>query len=314
MRRIDTANGMFFYNLEDALKAMALRPFELHLELTNLCNANCVFCPYQFQEHSTETMPDEVFYKAVSDFIAASGGSVGLTPIVGDALLDPKYLKRVQYLRSQTEIDRIFITTNAILVDRFGARELISSGLTSINISTASFDKENYRAIYRNPSYGRMRDNVLNLSEENERSGRPVNISIGFRTDRVLKDSLNDPDFQDIRAYKPFLDFTWSYTSAGNRITKKMLPNKMRLRSVTRKPEPCVNLFHGPIVLPNGDVLGCNCVAAMDAIQDLRIGNILEDKLVTFIDPIAWLTSGTNFLDASTLLIQLAANAICIEI
>ena len=38
-----------------------LRPFELHLELTNLCNANCIFCPYQFQERPTGFMSDEVF-------------------------------------------------------------------------------------------------------------------------------------------------------------------------------------------------------------------------------------------------------------
>ena len=80
------------YNVEKTLAAMALRPFELHLEFTNLCNANCIFCPYQFQERPTGFMTDEVFEKAVNDYVKINGGSVGLTPIVGDALIDPKFL------------------------------------------------------------------------------------------------------------------------------------------------------------------------------------------------------------------------------
>ena len=49
------------YPLQKTLAVMAERPYELHFELTNLCNANCIFCPYQFQEREVETMSDEVF-------------------------------------------------------------------------------------------------------------------------------------------------------------------------------------------------------------------------------------------------------------
>src|SRR6266705_1178700 len=105
------------YPIQETLTAMEMRPFELHLELTNLCNADCVFCPYQFQTRETQFMPDEVFHKAVDDYVSSGGGSMGLTPIVGDALIDPKFVARVNYLRSRPTIDRIWLTTNAILLD-----------------------------------------------------------------------------------------------------------------------------------------------------------------------------------------------------
>jgi radical SAM protein with 4Fe4S-binding SPASM domain len=41
-----------------------------------------------------------------------------------------------------------------------------------------------------------------------------------------------------------------------------------------------VELFNGPIVLPEGEVMICCNVAAMDAIGDLSIGNILETSLL----------------------------------
>jgi radical SAM protein with 4Fe4S-binding SPASM domain len=279
-RKLDSLAGSFFFDLQKTLQAMALRPFELHLELTNICNANCVFCPYQFQERPKQFMADEVFYKAVSDYMAIQGGSVGLTPIVGDPLIDPKFLERVRYLRGQPAIDRIFLTTNAILLDRFGVDEVLTSGVNTINISTASFDRENYKKIYRSSAYDRMRNNVTQLVAQNSRLGNPVNISIGLRTDRPLHEVMNDRDFQPILKYHPAIDYAWSFTSAGGRITRDLLPLAMRLRKAPAKKEPCVNLYNGPIVLSDGNVLACSCVAAIDAVPDLLIGNIRQQSLL----------------------------------
>ena len=75
------------------------------------------------------------------------------------------------------------------------------------------------------------------------------------------------------------LDFTWSFTSARRHITPETLPSAMGMRAPSAKREPCVQTYNGPIVLPNGIVMACSCVAAMDAIDDLGIGNILERPL-----------------------------------
>ena len=265
--------------LGETLDAMALRPYELHLELTNLCNANCVFCPYQFQEREATFMPDEIFRKAVDDFVACGGGSVGLTPIVGDALIHPDFVARVRYLRSLPAIDRIWVTTNAILLDKHGIAEILGSGLTSITISTSGFDEPSYRRIYRSSAYERFRRNVLALVEANRSLAEPLTITIGLRTDRPLDEVMRDPDFQPILAFKPEIDFTWSFTSAGGRITREALPAGMALRVVSSRKETCVQLYNGPIVLPDGTVMACSCVAAMDAVADLGVGNVLEASL-----------------------------------
>jgi radical SAM protein with 4Fe4S-binding SPASM domain len=272
--------GGTIHNLDKTLEAMALRPFELHLELTNLCNANCIFCPYQYQERATGFMSDQVFHKAVSDYVQNCGGSIGLTPIVGDALIDPKFLERVRYLRTLDEIDRIFVTTNAILLDKHGVTDVLTSGLTSIMISTSGFDKESYKRIYRSPAYERMKDNVTRLVEENARLGSPVNISICLRTDRPLDQVMKDPDFQPILDHHPTIDFAWSYRTVGGLITREMLPEPMQFRKVPAKKEPCGSLFNGAMVLVDGTVVACACIAAMDAVPDLKIGNVLEDDLL----------------------------------
>jgi radical SAM protein with 4Fe4S-binding SPASM domain len=277
-RKADALLGRF-RPIAPTLEAMAARPFELHLEFTNLCNANCIFCPYQFQEREIVAMSDAVFEKAVGDFVAEGGGSVELTPIVGDALIDPKILKRVRYLRALPAIDRIQLTTNAILVDHFGAAEMVASGLTTIRISIAGFDPEMYERVYRSKQYPRVRRNVLDLLEANRAAGEPITIVIGLRPDRPLDEVMRHPDFAEILAYRPELDFTWSFTTAGGRITRAMLPAAMRLRKLTRKREACVQTYNGPMVLGDGTVMACTCVAATDRSTDLGIGNVMDTPL-----------------------------------
>ena len=292
-RKADALVGRL-YPLGGTLNAMAARPFEMHLELTNLCNANCVFCPYQFQTREVQFMPDEVFHKAVADYVSIGGGSVGLTPIVGDALIDPKFLERVRYLRSLPQVDRIWLTTNCILLDRFGVDAVLQSGINALNVSTAGFEAEMYQRVYRNASYQRMRRNVLELVERNSALGSPVAITIALRPDRPLDAVMADPDFQPILAHHPQLDFTWSFTSANGRITREILPASMKLRVVNNRPEACVNTYNGPMVLPDGTVMGCSCVAAMDATKNLGIGNILQSHLEEI-----WTGASTRTLRAS---------------
>jgi len=279
LRKTDAILGRL-YPLQKTLDAMALRPFELHFELTNLCNAKCVFCPYQFQTRPIEFMSDRIFEKSLGDFAAMGGGSVGLTPIVGEALIDPHFVERVKRLRSIPQIDRIWVITNAILLDQHGIENILNSGLTKITISTAGFDEAMYQRVYRSSAYQRMKNNVTELIERNARRPEPLPITLALRPDRPLHEVMRDPDFQPILAYNPELDFTWSYTSAGGRITREALPKQMKLRVVTSRRETCVNLYNGPIILPNGTVMGCSCVAAMDAVADLGIGNVMKTNLL----------------------------------
>lgn len=279
-RRLDAALGSLL-PLAPTLEAMSLRPFELHLELTNLCNANCVFCPYQFQDRDVALMSSEVFEKAVADYVACGGGSVGLTPIVGDPLIDPEFVRRVRRLRSLREIDRIWVTTNGILLDQHGVEAILDCGLTSITISTSGFDEATYRRIYRSTAYRRMLGNVQQLLAANARRAQPLTITLALRTDRSLDTTLLDPDYASLAVFRPDLEFTWSFTSAGGRLKGSDLPRGMRLRKVSRRPETCVQLYNGPIVLPDGTVMACSCVAAMDAVADLGIGNVLSTPLAT---------------------------------
>jgi radical SAM protein with 4Fe4S-binding SPASM domain len=265
--------------LGPVVEGMAIRPIRIHFELTNLCNANCIFCPYQFQTRPIEFMKEDVFRKAVDDYVQLGGGPVGFTPVVGESLIDPHFLDRVRYLRSFPSITEIFITTNGILLDKHGIENVVTSGLTRINLSTAGFQEEMYERLYRVESYQRMRRNVLTLLEENAKRGNPIKVNLWLRPDRDIGAVMSDPDFQPILAYQPHIEFVWAFASARGKITREILPKPMRLRRPRVGKETCFYMFQGPVILEDGTVQACyRAPQTMDS-RDLVIGNVMRSSL-----------------------------------
>ena len=277
MREASVLAGRCF-SLERTLDQARRRPVKLGLELTNTCNANCVFCPYQYQRRSHETMADDVFELAVRQFVECGGGDIELTPIVGESLIDPDFVSRVVYLRARPQVRDIQLITNGILIDQHGARQILQSGLSEIIVSTAGFEEEMYRRVYRSSAYSRMRQNVLDLLKTNAELGMPVKIVLALRPDRPIGKVLADKDFSEILKYRPLMAALRSYSDAGGLISADDIPKGIRLRVLRNHVQPCAYLFEGPVVLSNGDVLACHCFDAVDS-ESLTLGNIKETHL-----------------------------------
>ena len=60
---------------EDALVAALSQTMpNVAIELTNICNANCTFCAYQFQSRPQGVMSEETYRKVINEFADCGGG------------------------------------------------------------------------------------------------------------------------------------------------------------------------------------------------------------------------------------------------
>src|SRR5512140_2797310 len=76
----------------ESIQVLEDRPWNLHIETTNACNADCVFCGYQTMERPKKIMTMEVYEAALSQYIDLGGGDLLLEVVVGDPILDPTFL------------------------------------------------------------------------------------------------------------------------------------------------------------------------------------------------------------------------------
>lgn len=255
--------------------------------VTNICNAKCSFCAYPKVANKTlqtGVMSFDVFKKAVDEWAAAGGQDIDLTPVVGDPLVDPGLLKKVDYAVNTAKIRNVSLTTNAILLDRNDTyKQLIDLGIGAVYISTQGADKEAYEKVYGVKHYDEAISGIYHLMQYNHEKGEPARIVVRFRNAQKPSQIIRSPDFK--KYIKPYIsdrvriNFTVDFDNWGGTIQPSDLNGSMRLRRLPpRLDVPCQGLF-GFAVRHDGTVRLCGCRLTKTDLDDLVVGSIRENTL-----------------------------------
>jgi len=115
---------------------------------TNICNAKCVFCAYPQAVKNgtlrTGVMTLATFQKVVSEWAKNGGKAMDLTPVVGDPLIDPGLMEKIQFARG-AGISHIDFTTNGILLNhQDNYKKLVDLKVSTIHISIGATDEAMY--------------------------------------------------------------------------------------------------------------------------------------------------------------------------
>lgn len=270
------------------------RPRALSLETTNICNADCVFCGYQYQSQfraGQGVMTAELFEKALGDFKAMNGRTIDFTPLVGDPLVDPEIAHRIG--RAKQEGFRVILYTNGILFNRIDLDQFLAAGPDVVLISTAPFDRLSHERIYRTRKYNELLDGVERLLELRNKRDARVEIGIEFRAQIPLAKILEQPDFT--RRIRPHLRPSElgriyaqvkSFDRWGGLIEQRDLPAGMRLAvPPSLKFRPCKWTF-ALMVMYDGRVRACSCRFTGTERGDGRDGLLVGDLLSSSLDEI----------------------------
>jgi radical SAM protein with 4Fe4S-binding SPASM domain len=256
--------------------------------VTNICNAKCSFCAYPKvvanKTLQTGVMPFDIFKKAVDEWAAAGGENLDLTPVVGDPLVDPGVLEKLDYAVNRAHIKNVSLTTNAILMNRNDTyKSLIDLGIGCVYISTQGASKEAYEKVYGVKHYPEVISGVRNLLEYNRSKGEPARIAIRFRNAEKPSAIIASKDF--VEHIKPYLservrvNFTVDFDNWGGTIKPTDISGSMRLRKLPKQLDvPCQGLF-GFAVRHDGSVRLCGCRLTRTDLDDLVVGNIREKSL-----------------------------------
>ena len=276
--------------------------YGLTIETCNICNANCVFCAYQYQKRKKKIMPYEMFKKIIDDYNSLGGGHLGLCCTVGDPLIDPFILDRIRYARQLTSIKSISTITNCINLHENGVENLLNSGLTTISISTTGFDVKIHNEIYRSNKAEMMRENVIKLLRMNRDLGNPCKIIVGLRTYQSVKEVLNNPEFRQVAGLIDELSINYYFDDWSGRIKSSDLPRGMRLRPLSlllvRRKNPCYTLYGGISILSDGTATLCGC-RDINGDSELVLGNIMDNSLMELYKSPHAATIRKNWLNGS---------------
>lgn len=263
-------------------------PNNLNIEPTNICNANCIFCAYQYQYKWRDKkgfISDKIFFHAVNTHFENGGKFISLTSLAGENLLDPNLAYKLKYITDRGMSAGIY--TNGVLLNKIDLNSLLSSGVHTITISTAPFKQEYFEAIYRNKDYKELLLGIKKLLIERNKNNYNVRIHISFKSHLSFSQTINQPDF--VNEILPLLKpeevkriiVVNSFVNWCGQINQNDLIGNMRVKkSPLIKRRPCKWTFV-PYVCWDGKVRACACQYCdiPESEDELFLGNTDEMNL-----------------------------------
>jgi molybdenum cofactor biosynthesis enzyme MoaA len=251
----------------------------------NICNADCVFCAYRFNEEPKDTMSLDLFKRAIDEtFTLGYLGTVVLTPVAGEPLADPTLFDKIAYAKAKGVQNIIFTTNGILLLKNENWRRCVDAGLFQLNISSPGLSDDAYRRLYRSKRYPAIMEGLLKLLNYKEQCGAKFELNLMLRIDRPLDEVMN---YDGMKIVKPYfdrgtirpLDIRNEFDNWSGHITESDLIGTMRLIAPKEKPVPCDRMIHDLAVLPDGKVRVCSCRYYRTNHDELVIGDITKQPM-----------------------------------
>ena len=267
-------------------------PDRLQIQVTNVCNADCTFCGYQFLEDEKGYLEDSHFYSCVDQFVAMGGRHIDFTPVVGDLLVDKQIFTKLNYATKEKKVPIVRFYTNGILLSRKAyPQQLLDAGPTEVVFSLPGFERELYERVYRNRSYKSMMRGVSAFMKLNAEAGFPIRVKFALKPDIPFDEAVHTEDFKTmIEPWLERMDYlvhvkdldNWGGALKPEHLTGNM--TMVEAIPVSEKTKPCYFTYFLSLMV-DGHIRLCGC-RFNDGTEydDLVIGHIDETPLLELWD------------------------------
>lgn len=233
--------------IRQSVKRFSALPFRVMIENTNICNADCTFCPHKAMRRPSGVM-DMALFKKIIDDCSSSGVDYVTIYGFGEPLMDRLFFERVRYAKEKG-IKRVTTNTNAFYLDEEKIDLLIKSGIDEVYVSFDAFSAATFKKIRPNLDFNKVRQNILGLLAKRAEAGssRPQ-VVLSF-----VESPLNSKEVSlYLRYWKGRADFV-SISIAHN--WTGQIKDKNLQGAALR--DPCRLLWTDMFILYNGDVALC---------------------------------------------------------
>lgn len=156
MQKIDMIKRYIYYKGKKI--ELPFYPNRLYMELTNVCNFECIMCPNgrKLMQRDKGFMDYELAKKII-DEMAPHVNTIVLH-IWGESLLHPRIFDIIKYCQKYDI--RTELSTNTSLLNKDISKRIIGSGLSMIYLCVDGVTKETYERVRKNGDYENAVNNV----------------------------------------------------------------------------------------------------------------------------------------------------------
>jgi len=225
------------------------RCYSLMIELSSICNARCVFCPYPEMKREKRLMGDELF-NIVLRRLQEEQIRPPLIDLfdIGEPLLDRDLCNRVRKLKAIFPSSATRITTNFSVANEARIEEILDCGLDSIHISLNASSPATYEKLM-GLHYDKTKKNLERLLRRRDAIRSPLKVMLSMV---LYKDNAREaPEF--VKTWEKNVDSICIQRAidwGGLVDVGQPYPPGMRVY-------PCNDLFERIVILSNGEIALC---------------------------------------------------------
>jgi MoaA/NifB/PqqE/SkfB family radical SAM enzyme len=224
-------------------------PVRVTLELTNICNLSCTFCPRKLMERSRGYMNVALAKRLIDEM--SEHDCHALVPFFrGESLLHPEWEKILRHARQRLSGELQF-TSNAALLTTEAADRLLALGIDFISFSLDTLDPALYNASRRGGDLEKAMRNVRHFIARRDQLNAPTRVQISSVQTKAHRPGMDRfIDYWTDRADR--VRVYTEHSSDGNPGSiGEELPN-------FEERKPCRKPFTDIAVYWNGTVAACN--------------------------------------------------------
>jgi len=251
-----------------------MRKFKkIYIEITNICNLNCSFCPKNSRPKKNMTVEE---FDTITDEISPLTNTVCLH-LMGEPLLHPN-IKEIFEICNKKNLD-VYLTTNGTLIKQ--NLDLLKSGYAKrISISLHSFEaNNNSNSLYKN-----LDDILSSCKEISDNSKTYIEFRLWNNNDKNAKNALNKKILEQInKTFNTNIAIDANNIQHRSSITDKVyisFADTFEWPINTENQEKnsvkfCYGLRSHFGILCDGTVVAC----CLDNEGKLALGNIFKSKI-----------------------------------
>jgi uncharacterized radical SAM superfamily Fe-S cluster-containing enzyme len=220
-------------------------------EITNVCNLNCVHCPYSYISKQESYVPRHMsleVYKKIVDELSLHKEAILRLVCDGEPMLHPDFLEIISYAAAKG-IKPLCLNTNGTLLNEKIAIEILKF-VDLIEISLDALNENTYEYLRKGARYRETMLNVCNLIS--------LRNSLNAKT-KIMVSIIDQPEIKKemdgfIKYWTPKVDrvITRTYTTIGGLVDK----DKLRLANAQER-WPCPLIWSRIFVSVDGVIKFC---------------------------------------------------------
>lgn len=257
-------NKKLVYNREISLQLLPKFPHNMLVELTNVCNHECIFCAHKKMNRKLGVCDKELMTKIIKEAYECGTREIGFY-LTGE----PFACNDLNYYISLSKnlgFEYIYITTNGALVTIDKLKDAVEAGLSSIKFSINAGTKETYKKIHGRDDFDKVINNIKQIYKWRNENYKDFPLFVSFVVVSLNKGEINCFK-ENIGKYFDDIDIVEAYNQGGN---MPELNDGLSIRKGNNMNIPCEMLFNRLHITYEGYLNAC-CVdfENMMAVEDL---------------------------------------------